>query len=38
VFKAGFAEAYALLDARCEALTETEDFIGEFEVYETAGG
>jgi heme-degrading monooxygenase HmoA len=37
-FKASFADAYVLLDTRCEALTEAEEFIGEFEVYETAGG
>ena len=34
LFKEGFAEAYAVLDARCEALTEEETFIGEFEIYE----
>ena len=32
-FKESFAESYAILDARCEALTEEETFIGEFEVY-----
>src|SRR5262249_54150459 len=37
LFKANFAEAYALLDERCEALTEEEQFIGEFEVYEAGG-
>jgi heme-degrading monooxygenase HmoA len=38
LFKQHFAGAYALLDARCEALTEAEELIGEFEIYETAGG
>jgi heme-degrading monooxygenase HmoA len=38
LFKQRFAEAYALLDTRCEALTEAEELIGEFEIYETAGG
>lgn len=33
LFKQRFADAYALLDTRCEALTEAEEFIGEFEVY-----
>jgi len=37
-FKERFAEAYAQLDARCEALTEDEAFVGEFEIYEAAGG
>jgi len=37
-FEERFAEGYARLDERCEALTEAEDFIGTFEVYETAGG
>jgi heme-degrading monooxygenase HmoA len=32
-FKESFVEAYTLLDVRCEALTEEETFIGEFEVY-----
>jgi hypothetical protein len=33
LFKERFAGAYAVLDARCEALTEEETFIGEFEIY-----
>jgi heme-degrading monooxygenase HmoA len=37
-FKQRFAEDYERLDARCEGLTEAEDFIGSFEVYEAAGG
>jgi len=36
-FKQRFAEDYARLDARCEALTEAEDFVGAFEVYESGG-
>ncbi len=36
-FRQRFAEDYARLDARCEALTEVEDFVGMFEVYETGG-
>ncbi|MFC3070893.1 antibiotic biosynthesis monooxygenase family protein [Phenylobacterium soli] len=31
-FKAAFGEAYAELDARCEALTEREEKVGVFEV------
>jgi hypothetical protein len=38
LFKERFAEAYAILDARCEALTEEETFVGEFVVYEAGGG
>ena len=38
LFKERFADAYGLLDAHCEALTEAEEFIGAFEIYETAGG
>lgn len=31
-FKTAFGEAYAELDARCEALTEREEMVGVFEV------
>ena len=37
-FKQRFAEHYERLDARCETLTEAEEFIGAFEVYEAAAG
>ena len=35
-FRQRFAEDYQRLDARCEALTESEEFIGSFDVYEAA--
>jgi len=37
-FKQRFAEDYERLDARCEALTEAEEFIGIFEIYGARGG
>lgn len=37
-FKRHFAEDYERLDARCETLTETEEFIGAFDVYEALAG